>query len=81
MDNGTFEAVLAGRQVMPAFDMRWALLRLIEYAPYAEIKRLLPVAGFLTLWPSVLGHVRSNMRRDGMDFMYRWLLERQASHE
>ena len=80
MDNGTFDALLAGRTVAPPFDKRWALLRLIEYAPYAEIKRLLPVAGFIALWPSLIGHVRSRMRREGMDFMYRWLRERNPAH-
>ena len=80
MDNSTFEGLLQGRTTRPPFDARWAMLRLIEYSPYAEIKRLLPVEGFLALWPSLIGHVRSSMRRDGMDFMYRWLRERTPSH-
>ncbi len=80
MDNCTFDALLAGRTSLPCFDTRWAMLRLVEYAPFAEIKRLLPVDGFLALWPSLLGQVRSGMRRDGMDFMYRWFLERKQFH-
>jgi len=47
MDNGTFDALFAGQTALPPFDTRWAILRLIEYAPYAEIKRLLPVDSFL----------------------------------
>jgi hypothetical protein len=80
MDNGTFEALLAGRTAIPPFDTGWAILRLVEYAPYAEIKRLLPIETFLALWPELISHVRSRMRRDGMDFMCRWIQERKTFH-
>jgi hypothetical protein len=80
MGNGVFEALLAGRTVLPQFDASWALLRLVEYAPYAEIKRLLPRDAFLRLWPEIAPRVRSVTRKAGMDFVFGWLTERAVAH-
>ncbi len=80
IDNQTFEAVLRGEKSIPPHDERWAMLRLIEYAPFSEIKRLLPVQRFLELWPEIGPHVRSRTRREGMDFYCHWLREKQGAH-
>lgn len=80
MDNRTFEAVLRGGTAVPPHDVRWAIVRLVEYAPFSEIKRLLPVQTFLDLWPEIAVRVRSRTRREGMEFYYHWLLEQQMSH-
>lgn len=69
MDNREFDAILSGRDERPGFDAHWALLRLIEYAPYREIKRLLPLSLFPQLWSDVAPRVRSVTRRTGMDFI------------
>ncbi len=36
MDNSVFDGILDGRETEPPRDFRWALLRLVEYAPYRE---------------------------------------------
>lgn len=77
MDNTEFDAILAGRRARGGLDQRWALVRLIEYAPYGDIKRLLPRSDFLRLWPAVSARVRSPSRRRGMDFVASWL---EGSH-
>jgi hypothetical protein len=80
MDNATFEAILSGQASRPPHDSRWAMLRLIEYAPYPEIRRLLPRERFLRDWPELAPRVRSRARREGMDFLYSWLREKMPSH-
>ncbi len=72
MDSAEFEAILSGAAGKPPHDSRWALLRLIEYAPYADIRRLLPRDRFLKEWPELAARVRSRARREGMDFVYHW---------
>ena len=80
MDNGTFEDILRGRKEEPPYDFQWALLRLVEYAPYEDIKRLLPRDRFLTEWSGLAPRVRSQTRRRGMQFWYEWLRQREAAH-
>jgi hypothetical protein len=72
MDNAEFEAILNGAAGRPDHDSRWALLRLIEYAPYAELRRLLPRERFLKEWPELAPRVRSRAQREGMNFLYQW---------
>jgi hypothetical protein len=80
MDNATFEAVLCGRTAMPGQDADWAMLRLIEYAPYRGIRRLLPQDAFLSRWPSLMPRVRSETRREGMDFYATWIRRERLAH-
>ena len=68
LDNAEFEDILHGRHAAAGLDADWAMLRLIEYAPYHEIKRLLPRENFLKRWPALMGRVRSESRRNGMDY-------------
>jgi hypothetical protein len=79
MDNTTFESILRGQGSRPPHDRRWAMLRLIEYAPYRDIRRLLPREEFLREWPSMAHRVRSRTRREGMDFLYQ-RLRNKAPH-
>jgi len=80
MDSAEFEAILRGAGGGPPHDSRWALLRLIEYAPYADIQRLLPRDRFLEEWPALATRVRSRTRREGMDFLYQWFQQSSAYH-
>ncbi|MBI4663476.1 MAG: hypothetical protein HY735_32140 [Verrucomicrobia bacterium] len=80
MDNATFEAILGGRVAEPPHDVRWALLRLIEYGPYTDIRRLLPRERFILEWPEVAPRVRSRTRREGMEFLYQWYRRQKAHH-
>ena len=73
LGNAEFEAVLRGQNRVAGLDADWAMLRLIEYAPYREIRRLLPSAEFLRRWPALMAKVRSTSRRDGMAFFASWL--------
>ncbi|MGA2176489.1 MAG: hypothetical protein ABSH38_16045 [Verrucomicrobiota bacterium] len=80
MDNAAFEGLLRGAASEPPRDFHWALLRLIEYAPYREIRRLLPRERFLAEWPQLAPRVRSRTRREGMEFMHQWFRQHPASH-
>ena len=80
LDNAAFEDVLRGRKTAAGLDTDWAMLRLIEYAPYREIRRLLPVGDFLRKWPELMAHVRSESRRRGMDFLAAWIQRGTAAH-
>jgi hypothetical protein len=79
LDNQQFEALLSGRVAVPPHDAQWALVRLIEYAPFSEIRRLLPVARFLQEWPRLAPRVRAKTRREGMQFFYEWLHREPAN--
>ena len=72
MDAAAFETLLSGQCKESIRDRHWALLRLIEYAPYSEIRRLLPLDYFLAEWPGLAPRVRSRTRRQGMTFFYEW---------
>jgi len=72
MDNATFEAILNGKTALGSLDSDWAMLRLIEYAPFREVKRLLPFDSFLRKWPSLKVKVRSVSRREGMEYCVVW---------
>ncbi len=80
MDNAAFEEMLAGRREEPPHDQRWALVRLIEYAPWSELRRLLPREFFFAAWPELASRVRSKTRREGMDFFYKWHRGKAASN-
>lgn len=80
MDNATFEDVLHGKTDKAGRDRDWAMLRLIEYAPYREVRRLLPLSAFLTRWPVLAGKVRSASRREGMDYFADRIKRRTPVH-
>jgi hypothetical protein len=70
LDDAEFDAVLSGSGEVPLEQRRWAVLRLIEYAPYSEIRRLLPRDFFIEQWPALAPRVRSRTRREGMAFLH-----------
>ena len=80
LDAAAFDGILSGRGGVAPHDCGWALLRLIEYAPYAEIRRLLPREYFLLAWPTLAGRVRSRARREGMEFLYQRLRRPVPTH-
>jgi hypothetical protein len=73
LDNIGFEAALHGHGER---DEHWAITRLLEYAPFTEIKRLLPRERFLQCWPQIEPRIRSKARRQGMNFYHHWLREK-----
>ena len=76
MDAARFQRTLAGQEHSDFFDQQWALIRLIDYAPYPDILRLLPRRAFVQLWPQIESRVRSDARRAGMAFVRERLLAR-----
>ena len=80
LDNETFEGILRGDHSPPPYDANWALVRLIEYAPYEQIRRLLPREAFLDRRPKLAQRVRSRSRREGMDYFYQHLREKTPCH-
>ncbi len=73
IDERRFGQLLAGELCIGRLDRRWAAVRLIEYAPYAEIVRVLGFRGLVRGWPEWRGFVRSKSRRRGLDFLVEWL--------
>lgn len=43
VDAATFEALVEGRRTCGRLDRDWAVVRLLDHAPYKEIRRLLLV--------------------------------------
>lgn len=73
LDAGTFSDLLAGRKTIGRLDRDWAAVRLLEYAPYAEIVRLLGFPALVRDWPRWRGRIRAESRRRGFDFLVEWL--------
>lgn len=73
IDEGRFRQLLAGELRIGRLDRKWAAVRLIEHAPYAEIVRLLGFGQLVRGWPEWRGFVRSKSRRRGLDFLVAWL--------
>ena len=73
IDEAQFVALLAGTLSLGRLDQRWAAIRLLEYAPYAEIVRLLGYRRLVAGWPEWRRSVRSPRRQRGLDFVVEWL--------
>jgi hypothetical protein len=73
IDEAQFNALLSGQLTIGRLNRDWAAVRLIDYAPYAEIIRLLGFAGLVQGWPTWRKRVRSESRRRGFDFLVEWL--------
>ncbi len=73
LDEGAFEALLAGRKTVGRLDRTWAAVRLLEYASYTEIRRFLTLRDLVAGWPSWRARIRSETRRRGLDFLVQWL--------
>jgi hypothetical protein len=73
LDEGTFRALLAGRETRGRLDRNWAAVRLLEYASWAEIRRLLSLRDLVEGWPTWRGRIRSETRRRGLDFLVDWV--------
>lgn len=75
IDEQQFRRLLSGDLTLGRLDREWAAVRLIEYAPYREIVRLLGFPALVKGWPEWRAHVRSDARRRGLDFLASWLPE------
>ena len=77
IDDLCFERILRGEQEERGLGWKWAMARLIDYAPYREIWRLLPKDMFVERWPEVAPLVRSETRREGMEYLRERLMQRR----
>lgn len=73
INEAQFREILAGRQHFGRLNQDWATVRLLEYAPYKEIIRLLGFAALVQGWPKWRGKIRSESRKRGFDFLVDWL--------
>lgn len=75
LDEAAFRRLLSGEITLGRLDRAWAAVRLLEYAPYREIVRLLGFRELVKGWPEWRARVRSEGRRRGLDFLVAWLPE------
>ncbi len=73
LDEVQFAELLSGHATLGRLDQEWATARLLEYASYREIIRLLGYRSLVERWPLVRKRVRSPGRRRGFDFLVEWL--------
>ena len=73
IDEAKFQKILTGQQCLGRLDRDWAAVRLLEYAPYKEIIRLLGFATLVQEWSRWRPKIRSESRKRGFDFLVEWL--------
>jgi hypothetical protein len=76
LDEQQFREILEGRRVIGRLDRDWAASRLLEYAPYEEIIRLIGFPELVANWPRWRSRIRSRSRTRGFDFLVKWLPEK-----
>ena len=76
LDQAQFREILNGRLSKGHLDQDWAAHRLLEYAPYEEIIRLLGYKMLVENWSRWRGRVRSKSRVRGLDFLVKWIPEK-----
>ena len=73
IDADQFQDILAGKLIIGRFDQDWAARRLLEYASYDEIIRLIGFCRLIENWPRWRPLIRSQSRKRGFDFLVSWL--------
>ena len=76
LDEAEFREILEGKRALGRLNQDWAALRLLEYAPYEEIVRLLGFKRLVKYWDHWRPFMRSKNRRRGLDFLVKWLPEK-----
>jgi hypothetical protein len=59
IDEATFRDLLAGRLTLGRLNRDWAAVRLLEYAPYREIVRVLGFQALVEGWPRWRTRIRA----------------------
>lgn len=70
-----FRSLLYGYITMGRLNQDWAACRLIEYASYREIIRLLGFPRLIAGWPRWRRRIRSVSRKRGLDFLAAYIPE------
>ncbi|MBK8417477.1 hypothetical protein [Candidatus Villigracilis saccharophilus] len=68
-----FREILEGRWALGRLNRDWAARRLLDYAPYEEIIRLIGFKQLVENWDRWRPGVRSKNRVRGFDFLVTWL--------
>jgi hypothetical protein len=76
LDETAFLDILRGRRIIGRLNQDWAATRVIEYAPYEEIIRLIGYKSLVENWSRWRGKIRSKSRVRGLDFLVKWLPEK-----
>jgi hypothetical protein len=76
LDEVQFRDILEGRLTLGRLDQDWAARRLLEYASYEEIIRLIGFSRLVKNWPRWRERIRSESRKRGFDFLVKWLPEK-----
>jgi hypothetical protein len=76
LDDTQFREILAGCKAIGRLDRDWAARRLLEYASYDEIVRLIGYPDLIANWPRWRERIRSESRKRGFDFLVKWLPEK-----
>lgn len=76
LDQNQFQEILEGRREVGRLNQDWAARRLLEYAPYEEIIRMIGFKRLVENWPRWRGKIRSKSRVRGFDFLVQWIPEK-----
>jgi len=68
-----FDDILAGRRTRGNLDRDWAAVRVIEWAPYHEMVRLIGFPALVNEWSRWRSRIRSEQQRRAIDFLVDWL--------
>lgn len=68
-----FDEILAGRMERGHLNRDWAVVRIIEWASYEEMIRLIGFAALFREWPRWRNRLRSEQQRRSIDFLIEWL--------
>ncbi len=73
LDDDEFGRLLSGASRVGPLDRDWAVVRLLEYAPYREIVRRLGFRSLAAGWERWRPRLRSPSRVRGLDFLVDYL--------
>jgi len=76
LDQKQFREILDGQLTKGRLNQDWAARRLLEYAPYDEIIRLIGYKKLVENWSRWRGQIRSKSRVRGFDFLVKWVPEK-----
>lgn len=68
-----FEKILNNDLCLGHLDSDWAAVRLLDYALYEDIVKMIGFRRLVNTWPRWKKKVRSQTRRRGLDFLVSWL--------
>jgi hypothetical protein len=73
LDEQAFLDILAGKKKIGRLNRDWAIVRLLEYAPYNEIIQHIGFSDLVQGWPQWREKIRAKNRQRGIDFLVEWL--------